>query len=30
MKYLHELVQAVIIASLFALPFIIYLYNMTP
>jgi len=30
MKYLRNLIEAVIIASLFSLPFIIYLWNMKP
>jgi hypothetical protein len=30
MKYIKELIEATIVAALFALPFIIYLYNMKP
>jgi hypothetical protein len=30
MKYIKELIEATIVAAIFALPFIIYLYNMKP
>jgi len=29
-KYIKELIEATIVAAIFALPFIIYLYNMKP
>jgi hypothetical protein len=29
-KYIKELIEATVLAAIFALPFIIYLYNMTP
>jgi hypothetical protein len=30
MRHIKDLLQAVVLAALFALPFIVYLYNMTP
>jgi hypothetical protein len=30
MKYIKELIEAAVLAALFALPFIVYLYNMKP
>lgn len=30
MRYLRNLIEAMVLATLFALPFIVYLYNMTP
>jgi len=30
MKYIKELIEATVLAAIFALPFIIYLYNMKP
>jgi hypothetical protein len=30
MKYIRELIEATILAAIFALPFIVYLYNMAP